>query len=356
MKRLLKVIVMFTSLLSIVGCANKTPSCADDKTVSLVKQLFINAIHDSIEQDKAHYRTIAPQLGAPQNGNQQRFGFLDNLASKISDGIQISVNTIRVSNFDEKINKYSCEAEIAVNLPPNLQKTADDIRNRNLKPEMRYDLIDTAVLGFKWVEHVKGIDNTTGAVLKQDVEFTSQLTEGKDEQLVEMRGHQPLVEMIAALGAIDALSAPKSPTGEAAAPPAMPAPVNQSEQAATPTLPIQPVQEQSVSESEILKKYNVSFDCNKASTTVEKLTCSTDILSQLDGLLAATYKDRMNDPAFGVDKKIFKADQLKWAKTKNACTNTACLEKSYRNRISELCGMPVVSGVHPEGDCDSIQN
>ncbi|MDI1298785.1 hypothetical protein [Methylotenera sp.] len=109
-------------------------------------------------------------------------------------------------------------------------------------------------------------------------------------------------------------------------------------------------------EAETLGKYKVSFDCNKASTTAEKLTCTTNTLSQLDGLLAATYKDRMNNSIYGVDKLTFKGSQLAWGKTKNICTDAACLETAYRNRIFELCEMPVVSGVHPSGDCDAIQN
>lgn len=108
--------------------------------------------------------------------------------------------------------------------------------------------------------------------------------------------------------------------------------------------------------AEMLSTYKASFDCAKASTAVEKLTCATPILSQLDGLLSGTYKSRMNDPAFGVDKAAFKADQMAWIKTKNACANSACLEKTYRARITDLCEMPVASGVHPVGDCDTIEN
>lgn len=111
-----------------------------------------------------------------------------------------------------------------------------------------------------------------------------------------------------------------------------------------------------LTETAILSKYKASFDCNKASTAVEKTTCSTAILNQLDGLLSEMYKGRMTDPAFGVDKTAFKAAQMAWVKTRNACADVACLEKTYRARITELCEMPVVSGVHWDGDCDAIQN
>jgi hypothetical protein len=119
----------------------------------------------------------------------------------------------------------------------------------------------------------------------------------------------------------------------------------------TPPVRVQPENEPSV--ADILGKYRVSFDCNKASTGTEKLTCATPILSQLDGLMVDTYKSRLNDPIFGVNKVLFKASQVKWIKTRNACDDAACLEKSYRQRISDLCDVPVL-GVHPRGDCDVI--
>lgn len=144
-------------------------------------------------------------------------------------------------------------------------------------------------------------------------------------------------------------------TATPAASPPNPAPdqatLDKSSQAASPQ-----VVDGTLSETAILSKYKASFDCNKASTAVEKTTCSTPILNQLDGLLSEMYQGRMTDPAFGVDKIAFKAAQMTWVKTRNACADVTCLEKTYRARITELCEMPVVSGVHLDGDCDAIQN
>lgn len=108
-------------------------------------------------------------------------------------------------------------------------------------------------------------------------------------------------------------------------------------------------------EKSVLNKYKVSFDCHKAASNVEKLICGTPVLGQLDGLLSETYQERMEMPVFGVDKKKFKADSRMWLKnTRNLCSDADCLEKSYRARIEDLCGMPVISGAHPMSDCDVI--
>jgi uncharacterized protein YecT (DUF1311 family) len=127
--------------------------------------------------------------------------------------------------------------------------------------------------------------------------------------------------------------------------------------ASTPEpLPQQQTTEDPSSESTILSKHKVSFDCTKAATDVEKLICSNQVLSQLDGLLGETFRDRMTDPAFSVDKSAFKVDGRAWIKKRNLCTDADCLEKLYRARIIELCEMPVTSGIHQAADCDAIQN
>ena len=102
-----------------------------------------------------------------------------------------------------------------------------------------------------------------------------------------------------------------------------------------------------------LSNYTVSFDCAKAGTAVEKIVCSGSSIGQLDGLLAATYRERL-DPQFGADPAIMKAGQREWMQQRNACQDEACVERLYRDRIKELCEMPVVSGAHPGGDCEQI--
>lgn len=89
-----------------------------------------------------------------------------------------------------------------------------------------------------------------------------------------------------------------------------------------------------------------SFDCKKASTFVEKTICSEPLLSKLDDALAENYKS-MYYSNFGGSQKSLKAEQLRWLASRNKCTNSACLIKSYQKRVDETCDYGVVSGVHP---------
>ena len=73
-----------------------------------------------------------------------------------------------------------------------------------------------------------------------------------------------------------------------------------------------------------------SFDCRKATTTVEKLVCNSPELSKLDVSLAETYKE-----ALSKDRSI-RDDQRTWNAEKNKCTDTDCLKTSYEDRISQL--------------------
>ena len=73
-----------------------------------------------------------------------------------------------------------------------------------------------------------------------------------------------------------------------------------------------------------------SFDCRKATTTVEKLICTNPELSKLDVGLAEMYKE-----AVSKDRSI-RDDQRAWNVEKNKCTNVDCLKSAYEDRISEL--------------------
>lgn len=83
--------------------------------------------------------------------------------------------------------------------------------------------------------------------------------------------------------------------------------------------------------------YAVSFDCQQATSFVEKAICQNQTLSGLDDELDTLYvtlKEGSKKP------EILKKQQLKWlAKIRNACQNDTCLEKAYQNRIATLSKM-----------------
>lgn len=90
-----------------------------------------------------------------------------------------------------------------------------------------------------------------------------------------------------------------------------------------------------------------SFDCNKASSSVEKTICGDPKLNRLDDALGENYKyisaSNIGDGA----RKDLKATQRVWIIERNKCLDTNCLVTSYKKRLNEICDYPVLSGVAP---------
>ena len=76
------------------------------------------------------------------------------------------------------------------------------------------------------------------------------------------------------------------------------------------------------------------FDCNKASTLVEKAICSDSELSKLDDLLMISYKEALGNIS---DTDKLKSEQRDWlANTRNKCQDADCLKRAYNKRISDI--------------------
>jgi uncharacterized protein YecT (DUF1311 family) len=91
------------------------------------------------------------------------------------------------------------------------------------------------------------------------------------------------------------------------------------------------------SESAVVNNWlgqHAGFDCAKAVTPVEKMICSDDRLSELDGSMGLLYKKVMEkSPAPDDEKERQRTWIQEW---RNSCKNSSCLKKAYTQRISEL--------------------
>ena len=77
-----------------------------------------------------------------------------------------------------------------------------------------------------------------------------------------------------------------------------------------------------------------SFDCRRASTRVEVLICSDEVLSTLDDQLGASYKAADAGRAL----PALRDEQRAWLAQRTRCGDAACLGDMYRHRIAELSG------------------
>src|SRR5262245_41071051 len=77
-----------------------------------------------------------------------------------------------------------------------------------------------------------------------------------------------------------------------------------------------------------------SFDCAKASTRIEKLSCSDGEASDLDGQLARVYRATL---AGAGDADSLKAEQRAWLTgQRNKCADVACVRDEYKKRLAAL--------------------
>lgn len=80
--------------------------------------------------------------------------------------------------------------------------------------------------------------------------------------------------------------------------------------------------------------YSASFDCNKASSVIEKAICTDKTLGNLDDSLQQTYKKALENSQ---DTNTLKTGQLEWLKNvRNRCSDKDCLTQVYTSRLMEL--------------------
>ena len=82
--------------------------------------------------------------------------------------------------------------------------------------------------------------------------------------------------------------------------------------------------------------YAASFDCNKASSEVEKMICSDPKLNRLDDYLSQNYKIAMSPNMPEGSKSKVRESQIDWLNKRNTCTDAQCIERMYSKQMDYL--------------------
>lgn len=90
-----------------------------------------------------------------------------------------------------------------------------------------------------------------------------------------------------------------------------------------------------------------SYDCAKATSTAEQLVCSNPELNRFDETLSKNYQKllKARGEKSAIDNE--KVKQRAWVKTKEDCTEVACLRRSYIDRNEEICDFILNSTTGP---------
>lgn len=89
-----------------------------------------------------------------------------------------------------------------------------------------------------------------------------------------------------------------------------------------------------------------SLDCDKARLSVEHIICADAELKRLDDVLNANYTGMVYSNIGTEARTWLKAEQRRWVKQRNRCTDRTCLLPLYREQVDRVCELPVISGVH----------
>ena len=149
-KRTTAVILAATSMVLLAACGDKTPSCADPATVSLVQQIYQQSF------DKEH---------ASMSPERQRS------VQITSKNTKVTVESITTARSDESTGKKTCSAVLTAVMPQDAIPTDQRMLN-----------------------HLRGTYESQGAALdgntvKGNVTYTVQRTEDSKEILVKLTGH-----------------------------------------------------------------------------------------------------------------------------------------------------------------------
>jgi len=154
------------SISALFGCTYLGPSCGDESTVSLVKSIYFDSLAEHVPDETS--------------------------LAQIKDSVGIDIKKIRTVSRDLMTTKVTCEAVIEAKLPEGASRV------------LTYPLFKVA-LSQEPSTWTLEVDNRA---VKNGINYTSQVTDDGNEQVITLVGHQPIAETIASLS-LFGLSQPK---------------------------------------------------------------------------------------------------------------------------------------------------
>lgn len=170
---LIVVLLRVTSLLAGLG-SGQGHACADDATTGLVKEIFLKDLVNSTGM-------LGTSLSAEASAE----------VMKTLKTLDLKISGVRTNGTQKSQKKLSCTASIDLALPAAALEVAND-------PRIRQAAIASG-LSFE------------GNLIRQQVEYTSQLADNGREFFVELTGYEALQQVISLIG-LDAFKSPNKQT------------------------------------------------------------------------------------------------------------------------------------------------
>lgn len=166
-RRLSGCLLLVCSIMS-TDVAAQTPACADLQTVELVKKTFLNSVDKTVSA-----------TGASQT--EQR---------KIIERVrawQLQLSAIRTVRINKTVGRHSCQANLTVMISPELASIINE-------PGMRRAFLKDP--------KAQGLD-LDGQRMSALIQYVSQMTDDRNQQIVELDSHQNLRDSTAGAAMAD---------------------------------------------------------------------------------------------------------------------------------------------------------
>lgn len=315
------------------GCGAEVPKCDNPGAIEVLKSIVRDQVALSLQAIVQPMKLVLNNPAATPE-DREMVAQIDKLVSERSRGVVLVVETVTAKSFDKEVGKYTCEATLSGKLG------ADLIDAVKANPMFAVQIFAAQAIGIDLLEQLKSPSDS--------VEYTVQLTTDSKQIRVVAKGMDKVVA--AYQSGISAIVMTKISELEAkgkkgAAAQGSPSALESKDQStslppATPTataalvLTPPPAAVPTPTPGVDNTPFAPSFDCSKASNDAERLICSDRDLAKFDVELSLAYSKGRGAAS---DKNQLKAEQLEWTKkSRNACSDKACMVASMQKRIAEL--------------------
>lgn len=243
-------------------------------------------------------RELFRQAAATRGSDQATFNSLAAYSS-----LRVTKPVLR--ERDEGLERISCGADVALDLPPGLQVVGG---RRTLNASISYNLQPAA-------DRTGDVVTLTGA-------------EGITVPLATL-ARSGSAAPAAPVEPTDTSDAVQEDSPDAPAPPAVPQPPQAPQPSEAPAPP------PPVAEARPTASARPSFNCARASTRSEKAVCGSSELATLDRQMASFYGSAYRG-SDGQERAILERTRTRFLTYRDRCRTDACIADAYRGRITEI--------------------
>ena len=316
------VVLSLFAVIALAGCDRtepKTPGAEDQSTARALadaRQLK-RACGSAATYDRLKALTF-DEAGRIQRGTP---GLLDRIEANATIRMEDPVATSR----NDKLDITVCEGQLVLDLPPGIEDVFDG--ERRLRAKVQYSA-QAAADGSGLVYQMRGAEPIIYRLAALTLPDTAARSSVAEPDLSARPTTQVAATSLPA-------TTPMRAAGEA--PRAVPVPPARLP-TAVPTVPQTPKSAPAGASPPVRRApatARPSFDCGSVTSRVLRLVCADPALAASDRRMSSAYYESLAS-GDGATRAALRTSRDRFLRSRNRCTNEACVAQSYDDRIDEI--------------------